>query len=212
MALHVCENINEDLFVIINKLFSTKYPIDIFDLTNWSKLIILLPCFQRFSLFSKVYLKSKLWVVKLLKLNIEKSWFYHQTDWSGPNLHIRFMKNCIHTSLLGSLAVHLQLAKCVTQLKRRCKSHFCICLLHFINTRAAPLWENKQINKFPIDANFISLWELMQWGWDFRKQSMYVAFKVLFCTCNFIFCNAKSCFGRYMTLKVFLKTCKVHVQ
>ena len=130
----------------------------------------------------------------------------------GPNLHIRFMKNCIHTSLLGSLAVHLQLAKCVTQLKRRCKSHFCICLLHFINTRAAPLWENKQINKFPIDANFISLWELMQWGWDFRKQSMYVAFKVLFCTCNFIFCNTKSCFGRYMTLKVFLKTCKVHVQ
>ena len=62
MAVHVCENINEDLFVIINKLFSTKYPIDIFDLTNWSKLIILLPCFQRFSLFSKVYLKSKLWL------------------------------------------------------------------------------------------------------------------------------------------------------
>ena len=60
MALHVCENINEDLFVIINKLFSTKYPIDIFDLTNGSKLIILLPCFQRFSLFSKGYLKSKL--------------------------------------------------------------------------------------------------------------------------------------------------------
>ena len=80
MALHVCENINEDLFVIINKLFSTKYPIDIFDLTNWSKLIILLPCFQRFSLFSKVYLKSKLWVVKLLKLNIEKSWFDYQTQ------------------------------------------------------------------------------------------------------------------------------------
>ena len=25
MALYVCENINEDLFVIINKLFSTKY-------------------------------------------------------------------------------------------------------------------------------------------------------------------------------------------
>ena len=72
MALHVCENINEDLFVIINKLFSTKYPIDIFDLTNWSKLILLLPCFQRFSLFSRLYLKSKLWVVKLLKLNQER--------------------------------------------------------------------------------------------------------------------------------------------
>ena len=34
MALHVCENINEDLSVIIKKLFSTKYPIDIFDLTK----------------------------------------------------------------------------------------------------------------------------------------------------------------------------------
>ena len=34
MALHVCENINEDLFVIINKLFSTKYPIDVFDVTK----------------------------------------------------------------------------------------------------------------------------------------------------------------------------------
>ena len=34
MALHVKENIDEDLFVIINKLFSTKYPIDIFDLTK----------------------------------------------------------------------------------------------------------------------------------------------------------------------------------
>ena len=117
MALHVCENINEDLFVIINKLFSAKYPIDIFDLTNWSKLMILLPCFQRFSLFSKVYLKSKLWVVKLLKLNIEKSWFdYHDTRCCnlaiqyvlpkllpGPNLHFCFMKNSVHTSLLWSL-------------------------------------------------------------------------------------------------------------
>ena len=35
------------------------------------KTYILLPCFQRFSLFSKVYLKLKLWVVKLLKLNSE---------------------------------------------------------------------------------------------------------------------------------------------
>ena len=34
MALHDCENNNEDLFVIINKLFSTEYPIDIYDLTN----------------------------------------------------------------------------------------------------------------------------------------------------------------------------------
>ena len=41
MALHVCENINEDLFVIINKLFSTKYPIDILDLTKQLKGIIL---------------------------------------------------------------------------------------------------------------------------------------------------------------------------
>ena len=34
MALHVCENINEDFSVIINKLFWTKYPIDIFDPTK----------------------------------------------------------------------------------------------------------------------------------------------------------------------------------
>ena len=105
------------LFVIINKLFSTKYPIDIFDLTNWAKLIILLPCFERFSLFSKIYPKLKLWVVKLLKLNIEKSWFDYQDTrcWSlaiqyelpnllpGPNLQFRFKKNSVHTSLLGSL-------------------------------------------------------------------------------------------------------------
>ena len=122
MALHVCENINEDLFVIINKLFSTKYPIDIFDLTSWSKLIILLPCFQRFSLFNKVYLKSKLWVVKLLQLNIETRSNWNIMIWlsdtkcchltihyvlpkclPGPNLHYRFMKNRIYTSLLGSL-------------------------------------------------------------------------------------------------------------
>ena len=117
MALHVCENINEELFVIINKLFSTKYPIDIFDLTNWSKLIILLPGFQRFSLFSKLYLKIKIWVVKLLKLNIEKSWFDYQdtrccnlaTQYvlpkllPGPNLQFCFMKNWIYTSLLWSL-------------------------------------------------------------------------------------------------------------
>ena len=60
MALHVCEKINEDLFVIINKLFSTKYTIDIFDLTNRSKLITLPTCYQRFSLLGKRYLKSKL--------------------------------------------------------------------------------------------------------------------------------------------------------
>ena len=30
--------------------------------------------------FSKSYLKLKLWVVKLLKLNIEKSWFDYQTQ------------------------------------------------------------------------------------------------------------------------------------
>ena len=34
MALYVCENINEDLFVIINKLFLTKYPISILYLTK----------------------------------------------------------------------------------------------------------------------------------------------------------------------------------
>ena len=67
--------------------------------------------------FSKSYLKLKLWVVKLLKLNIEKSWFdYHDTRCCnlaiqhvlpkllpGPNLHFRFMKNSVHTSLLWSL-------------------------------------------------------------------------------------------------------------
>ena len=35
MALYVCENINEDLFVIINKLLSTKYPISMLYLTKW---------------------------------------------------------------------------------------------------------------------------------------------------------------------------------
>ena len=59
----------------------------------------------------------KLWVVKLLKLNIEKSWFdYHDTRCCtlaiqyvlpkclpGPNLQICFMKNSVYTSLLGSL-------------------------------------------------------------------------------------------------------------
>ena len=80
MALYVCENITEELFVIVIKVFSSKYPIDMFDLTNWSKLMILLPCFQRFSLCSKLYIKSQLWVVKLLKLYIEKSWFDYQTQ------------------------------------------------------------------------------------------------------------------------------------
>jgi hypothetical protein len=35
MALCVCENINEDFFVIINKLFLIKYPISILYLTKW---------------------------------------------------------------------------------------------------------------------------------------------------------------------------------
>ena len=35
MALHVCENIIEDFSVIINKVFSTKYPINILYLTKW---------------------------------------------------------------------------------------------------------------------------------------------------------------------------------
>ena len=83
-------------------------------LTNWSKIIILLPCFQKFSYFRKVYLKTEFWVVKL---NIEKSWFDYQDArcWNlaiqyelpnllpGPNLQFRFMKNSVHTSLLGSL-------------------------------------------------------------------------------------------------------------
>jgi hypothetical protein len=34
MALHACENINEDFSVIINKLFSTKYPIGVLYLTK----------------------------------------------------------------------------------------------------------------------------------------------------------------------------------
>jgi hypothetical protein len=34
MALYVSENINEDFSVIIIKLLSTKYPIDMFDLTK----------------------------------------------------------------------------------------------------------------------------------------------------------------------------------
>ena len=50
----------------------------------------------------------------------------------------------------------------------------------------------------------------MQWGWDFRKQSMYVAFKILFCIYYYILSNSKSYFGKYMTLKVFLKICKVN--
>ena len=67
--------------------------------------------------FSKSYLKLKLWVVTLLKMSIEKSWFdYHATRCCnlaiqyvlpellpGPNLHFRFMKNSVHTSPLWSL-------------------------------------------------------------------------------------------------------------
>ena len=39
---------------------------------------------------------------------------------------------------------------------------------------------------------------------------MYVAFKILFCICYSILSNGKSYFGKYMTLKVFLKTFKVN--
>ena len=35
MALYVCENIIEDFSVIINQLFSTKYPISILYLIKW---------------------------------------------------------------------------------------------------------------------------------------------------------------------------------
>ena len=45
MALCVGENINLDFSVIINKLFSTNYPIDILDLTKQLKGIILPSCF-----------------------------------------------------------------------------------------------------------------------------------------------------------------------
>ena len=45
MALCVGENINLDFSVIINKLFLTKYPIDILDLTKQLKGIILPSCF-----------------------------------------------------------------------------------------------------------------------------------------------------------------------
>ena len=67
--------------------------------------------------FRKLYLKLKLWVVKLLKLNIEKTWFDYQDTrccnlaivnvlpklLPGPNLHFRFMKNSVYTSFLWSL-------------------------------------------------------------------------------------------------------------
>ena len=69
--------------------------------------------------FGKSYIKLKLWVVKLLKLNIEKSWFDYQDTkccslaiqyilpklLPGPNPYIRFMKNSVHMSLLGSLTL-----------------------------------------------------------------------------------------------------------
>ena len=71
--------------------------------------------------FSKSYLKHKLWVVKLLKLNIEKSWFDYQDTrccnlailnvlpklLPDPNLHFRFMKNSVRTSLLWSLVASI---------------------------------------------------------------------------------------------------------
>ena len=74
-----------------------------------------------------VYLKLKLWVVRLLKLNIKKSWFEYQDTrccnlaiqyvlpkfLPGPNIHFRFMKNWIHTSLVGSLAVIQTLLLCL---------------------------------------------------------------------------------------------------
>ena len=42
MALYVCENINEDFSVIINKFFATKYPICKMYLTKWSLPAILI--------------------------------------------------------------------------------------------------------------------------------------------------------------------------
>ena len=42
---------------------------------------------------------------------------------SGPNLHYRFMKNCIHTSLLGSL-IYCILAANKYSLKKYCNSFF----------------------------------------------------------------------------------------
>ena len=111
MALYVCESINEDFSVIINKFFATKYPISKVYLTKWQIPKIL-------SHFFLEDLMLQLWVVKLLKLNIEKSWFdYHETRCCnlamqhvlpkllpGPNLHFCFMKNSVHTSPLWSLA------------------------------------------------------------------------------------------------------------
>ena len=75
--------------------------------------------FKDLGSFSKSYLKLKLWVVKLLKLNIEKPWFDYQDTrccnlailnvlpklLPGPNLHFRFMKNSVYTSLLWSLGL-----------------------------------------------------------------------------------------------------------
>ena len=61
----------------------------------------------------------KLWVVKLLKLYVEKSWFDYQDTrccslviqcklpnlLPGPNFQFCFMKNSVHMSLLGSLII-----------------------------------------------------------------------------------------------------------
>ena len=80
--------------------------------------------------FSKSYLKLKLWVVKLLKLNIEKPWFDYQDTrccnlailnvlpklLPGPNLHFRFMKNSVHTSLLWALVI-IHVTKIVVYIK-----------------------------------------------------------------------------------------------
>ena len=118
MALHVCENIIEDFSVIINKLISTKYPISILYLIKWWLPTILNPFLKKYlGSFSKSYLKLKLSVVKLLKLNIEKPWFDYQDTrccrlaiqcelpylLPGPNPQFHFMKNSVHTSLLWSL-------------------------------------------------------------------------------------------------------------
>ena len=63
---------------------------------------------------SKSYLKLKLWVVKLLKMNIENHDLTIKTQDAviqhvlpkllpGPNLQFCFMKNSVYTSLLRSL-------------------------------------------------------------------------------------------------------------
>ena len=73
----------------------------------------------------------------MLKLNIEKPWFDYQDTrccnlallnvlpklLTGPNLHIRFMKNSVYTSLLGSL--YLTIPRLKTYQQFHCVFYMC---------------------------------------------------------------------------------------